>query len=665
MKTKNIIKFFIGLMAISGLLNSCVNDNSDFQTPKISCQEPNITTTNTLLELKANAVGNIHQITDDIIVSGYVVSSDEQGNFFSSISIQNQDGTAGVKLSLDRRDIYTQFKVGQKVYLKTNGLYISNNDGDSDVALGSLLNGNIGRLPDIEIDNFLFRSCDAVEESSLVHPASLSSISDAQLNTLVEFDNVQFKADEVGGNYFDSNNTIGSATNRYIVDKDGNRLIVRNSQYSDFANEPLPFGNGKIRGVLSKFNGVYQLYIRNTDDVQFTGERQLWGFADNVTGTLISIASLRDAFNNSTFKIIGNDVIEGVITMSTQSGNLTSRNAFIQDDSGAIVIRFDSKKHNLFKGYKVRIKVKDLSLGSYAGLLQISNINQSSSVQVLDIKAPMPAAKTISIDELMSDAYQAQLVKIDNVQFTQTLVTFGGNKTVTDCVSSFPIHTSSFANFADDIVPSGNGTIMGIASTFNGAQLLLRNASDTAKMTGERCAQPEAFYTEDFESLSATGNSIPVNLPGWVDVDENGNSELWESQDFGGNKYAQATAFGVNTAMKTWLITPGVDLTGVVDPTFSFGYKQNYYNGDAVKVLISKDYDGVSTSPQNFKWTDITADVALNDNNSSGFMSDFSTSKSFDLSPYTGTVYVAFLYEGVSGGITTNIQIDNLQFFGK
>jgi len=664
MKTKNIIKFFIGLLAISELLNSCVNDNSDFQTPQISCQEPNITTTTSLLELKANAAGKIHQISDDIIVSGYVVSSDEQGNFFSSISIQNQDGTTGVKLSLDRRDIYTQLKVGQKVYLKAKGLYISNNDGDSDVALGALFNGNIGRLPDIEVDNFLFRSCDAVDESTLVHPASLSSISDAQLNTLVEYDNVQFRADEVTGNYFDPNNTIGSATNRYIVDENGKKLIVRNSQFADFANEPLPPGNGKIRGVLSKFNGVYQLFIRNTNDVQFTGKRKLWGFATNVTGTLTSIASLRNAYNNGSVKITDDDVIEGVITMSTQSGNITSRNAFIQDDSGAIVIRFDNKRHSLFEGYKVRVKVKDLSLGTYADLLQVSNVNQASSVQVLKVNAPMPATKTITIDELLSDAYQAQLVKIDNVQFTQTLVTFGGGRTVTDCVGSFPVFTSSFASFANNIIPSGNGSITGIASTFNGAQLLLRSVDDTANMTGKRCAQPEPFFTEDFESL-VTGNGNPVNLTDWVDVDESGNSELWEARDFGGNKYAQASAFGVNTAMKTWLITPSVDLTGVVDPTFSFGYKQNYYNGDAVKVLISTDYNGVSTSPQNFNWTDITADVALTDNNPSGFMSNFSTSKSFDLSSYTGTVHVAFLYEGVSGGVTTNIQIDNLQFFGK
>ena len=228
MKTNSIFKIFISLFVLVSAF-SCVNDNADFATPQVNCTEPDLIVTNTLAELKANAVGEIHQISEDMIVEGYVVSSDEQGNFYSSLSIQTLDGTAGVKISMDRRDIYTLTNVGQKVYLKTKNLFIDNDGGDADVSLGALFNGYIGRLPDVEVDNFVVRSCDAVEPSSLVHPATLSAISDNQLNTLIEFDNVQFKADEVGGNYFDPNNVLGSATNRYIVDENGNELIVRNS----------------------------------------------------------------------------------------------------------------------------------------------------------------------------------------------------------------------------------------------------------------------------------------------------------------------------------------------------------------------------------------------------------------------------------------------------
>jgi len=659
MKAKNIFNFFIGLMAISGLLNSCVNDNSDFQTPQISCQEPDITTTNTLSELKANTVGGIHQISNDIIVSGYVVSSDEAGNFYSSISIQNQDGTAGVKLSLDRRDIYTQLKVGQKVYLKAKGLYISNSGGDSDVALGALFNGNIGRLPDIEVNSFLLRSCDAVDESTLVHPASLSNISDAQLNTLVEYDNVQFKADEVGGNYFDPNNTIGSATNRYIVNKDGNKLIVRNSKFADFSNEPLPSGNGKIKGILSKFNGTYQLFIRNINDVQFTNDRKLWGFADNVTGTTTSIASLREAFRNGTFNITDDDVIEGVITMSTQSGNLTSRNAFIQDDSGAIVIRFDTKKHSLFEGYKVRVKIKDLSLGEYAGLLQISNVNQLSMVQVLDINTPMPAAKTITIDNLLSDAYQAQLVKIDNVQFTQTLVTFGGGKTVTDCIKTFPVFTSSYANFANDIVSSGNGTIMGIASNFNGAQLLIRNSEDTAGMTGERCAQAEPFFSQNFETQP---NGPDLNIAGWLNVAEAGNMK-WHTEAFGGNTYAEFSPYqSGDTSNIGWLITPPIDMDTHTDETLTFETAQHHYGTASLKVFISNNFDGTEVGIATATWVDSGATIAGNSDNWYGFI----LSGNIDLSSYTGKIYIAFKYTGSgSTGDDGGFFVDNITVLGK
>lgn len=657
MKTNSIFKFFISLFVLISAF-SCVDDNADFATPQVVCTEPDVTVTNTLEELKANAVGSIHQITDDIVVEGYVVSSDEQGNFFSSLSIQNLDGTAGVKISMDRRDIYTQINVGQKVYLKAKNLFIDNDGGDADVSLGALFNGFIGRLPDIEVDNFVSRSCDAVDPSTLVHPATLSAINDAQLNTLIEFDNVQFKADEVGGNYFDPNNTLGSATNRYIVDADGNELIVRNSEFSDFANEPLPTGSGKIRGVLSKFRGDYQLVIRNTDDVQFTNERQLWGFANNVTGTLKTIASLREAFNTGTSNITDDAIIEGVITMSTQNGNLTSRNAFIQDDSGAIVIRFDNDAHSLFEGYKVRVKVKDLTLGTFAGLLQISNVNQLSMVQVLEVNATMPPAKTISVDDLLSDTYQGQLVKIDNVQFTQTLVTFGGGRTITDCTSSFPVFTSSFASFSDATVPSGNGTIMGVASNFNGAQLLIRSIGDTAGLTGERCAQAEPFFSENFESEP---NGPDVNIAGWLNVAEAG-SVKWHTEAFGGNTYTEFSPYQSGDASNIgWLITPAIDMDSHTGEVLTFETAQHHYDDARLEVFISNDFDGTEAGIANATWVDAGATLAGNSDNWYSFI----PSGNIDLSGYTGQIYVAFKFTGNDSNASGGFFVDNIMVLGK
>ncbi|MCF6213292.1 MAG: DUF5689 domain-containing protein [Flavobacteriaceae bacterium] len=658
MKTNAFFKFFISLVLVLGTFNSCVNDNSDFATPQVICQEPNLTVTNTLAELNVNAVGAIHQITDDMVVEGYVVSSDEQGNFFSSVSIQNLEGTAGFRLSIDRRDIYTQIKVGQKVYVKAKTLFIDGDGGDSDIALGALFGSFIGRLPDVEIDNFLFRSCESVAESSLVHTATLDAINNGLLNTLVEFDNVQFKANEVGGNYFDPNNTAGSATNRHIVDVNGNELIVRNSEFADFANKALPSGNGKIRGVLSKFNGDYQLFIRDTNDVQFTNPRQLWGFASDVTGNLTTIASLRDAFNSGTFSITDNAIIEGVITMSTQNGNLTSRNAFIQDDSGAIVIRFDSDAHSLFEGYKVRVNVKDLSLGTFAGLLQISNVTQSTSVQVLEINASMPTALTVSIDDVLSDAYQGQLVQLDNVQFTQTLVGFGGGRTLTDCTSSLPVFTSSFAGFANNTVPSGNGSITGIASNFNGAQLLIRNTNDTSGLTGVRCAQAEPFFSQDFESEP---NGPDVNIAGWLNVAETG-SVKWHSEAFGGNTYTEFSPYRSGDASNIgWMITPPIDMDTHTSEVLTFETAQHHFDQATLEVFISNDFDGTEAGIATATWVDAGATIATGTDSWYNFI----PSGNIDLSGYTGNIYVAFKFTGNDSNASGGFFVDNIMVLGK
>ena len=67
--------------------------------------------------------------------------------------------------------------------------------------------------------------------------------------------------------------SLGGATNRYLVDDKGYELIVRTSSFADFANNPLPQGSGKIRGILTRFNNDYQLFVRTAADVDMTGER--------------------------------------------------------------------------------------------------------------------------------------------------------------------------------------------------------------------------------------------------------------------------------------------------------------------------------------------------------------------------------------------------------
>jgi hypothetical protein len=63
------------------------------------------------------------------------------------------------------------------------------------------------------------------------------------------------------------------ATNRFVVDENGNELIVRTSNYADFQSEVLPSGKVDLVGLLSFYatrqsaNGNWQLYLRDINDV--------------------------------------------------------------------------------------------------------------------------------------------------------------------------------------------------------------------------------------------------------------------------------------------------------------------------------------------------------------------------------------------------------------
>ncbi|MDI1303501.1 MAG: DUF5689 domain-containing protein, partial [bacterium] len=82
MKT-NICKRFFSI-AITILFASCVNDAVD--VPKLTCTQPDLTVDRTVAEVRENANAIVTQYKYDDIIEAYVVSSDESGNFFKSIS---------------------------------------------------------------------------------------------------------------------------------------------------------------------------------------------------------------------------------------------------------------------------------------------------------------------------------------------------------------------------------------------------------------------------------------------------------------------------------------------------------------------------------------------------------------------------------------------------
>ena len=639
------------------ILVSCVQDE-DFSVPPLECNDPNLSQTISAEDLYKNSSSSAKLYENDDVIIGYVVSSDEGGNIYKNISFVDSDGN-GFNMAVDKYDTYTFYEPGRKVYINLKNLYTQIDFGGLEI--GELYNNTqIGRIPELLIEDYIKRSCEVIDEESLVHKISLADISDNYLFSLIEVDNVQFKDDEVGENFYSSSNELGGATNRYIVDDKGYEIIVRTSSFADFANNPLPDGSGKIRGILTRFNDDYQLFMRSESDISMSGDRS----TENILG-LDALKSRPEG------EISDNVFVEGIVTLSPANGNITDRNIIMQDETGGIVVRFDENVGSqVNEGDILRIALNGANLGSFADVKQISEVTYNGEiggeriVTKVSENATLPDPIKVSLEDIKSGDYQSVIVEIENVQFSTDDVNkdVSGTRIITDCDSKLSIFTRENASFANTKTPEGAGNIVGIASNYYAdKQLILRNTDNFSNMNKERCAEPEPLFYENFEDISNTGQGVWINLDGWKNISASNGTEKWEARDFSSNSYASISAYQTGeTNMTVWLITPEIDLNGSSDEILTFQSKDAWNNGDGLEVFISSNFSGnVSTA----SWTEIDAKLA--EGTSTGFAQNFTDSGPIDLSSYSGKVRIAFKYTGGDPSLTTTYQIDEIKILGN
>lgn len=277
--------FLFLLMIIT--FGSCVTD--EVAAPKLICTQPDLVTNITVGDVRATANAIVTQYKYDDVIEAYVVSSDESGNFFKSISFQTL-ATAiapaiGFSVPVDATNLYIDYRLGNKVYIKLKDQYTDILFGGmriGSIFVNSYNEGGVGRLSQNEYKKVLNASCTNVKEEVLVRSLIMSELlNDANLNTLVELSDVQFSAEAVGRHYFEEVNNVGGATNWGLIDKLGNKVYFRTSSFSDFASKIVPQGSGKVRGILTKYGTDYQLLPRSEKDVVMTETRLVPFFAEN------------------------------------------------------------------------------------------------------------------------------------------------------------------------------------------------------------------------------------------------------------------------------------------------------------------------------------------------------------------------------------------------
>jgi len=380
-------------------------------------------------------------------------------------------------------------------------------------------------------------------------------------------------------------------------------------------------------------------------------------------GNVISIGDLKDEYPGNAVTIDSNYTIFGNITSEETNGNFY-KEVFIQDLSGAIKLKLKASG-GLYIGDSVRINVQGLTMSDYGELIQLDNVDVDQQVvKIATEKFITPFEATISQLSLSED--QSRLVKLNNVEFSDLGMTYAdavnlstGSRTLSDCNGNImSVRTSGYANFANDTLPSGNGSITGIFTIYNSEkQFVIRDVNEVT-MDSSRCNAGGGgsggsgdYLYKDFDDGSLTSGGWKTFWSG-----TNPNIGEWEML-FGTIAKASNYSNFNNYACESWLVSPNIDLSNATAPYLIFD-NDTKYNGPQLELYISSNYDGVSNPDTQGSWFELTSFVPNwdPDSNDWGFVS----SGNIDLTQFiSSSVTIAYKYIGSnSDGATW--EVDNI-----
>jgi hypothetical protein len=192
------------------------------------------------------------------------------------------------------------------------------------------------------------------------------------------------------------------------------------------------------------------------------------------------------------------------VTMSDNTGNIY-KEAYLQDTTGGINL-YDLDYSGLTHvGDYLRINLKDVVITYYAGKLELvfDNVEDCGNQIIVQEKEQYIEPVDITMDDLETDEYDLILVRFSDVQFADSELgltyadvngTGAQSRTLEDCNgNSVVVRSSDYSDFANDTLPEGNGSIIGISTTYvnpytgdSTRQLLIRTP-DEVLFDGARC----------------------------------------------------------------------------------------------------------------------------------------------------------------------------------
>ncbi|MDE5423459.1 DUF5689 domain-containing protein [Ancylomarina sp. DW003] len=296
---------FALILGLSVSFTSCSSDDDDAPVvPGVEFPEVK----STLAALKALATGNDGvgvEISDEIVLEGTVVTDPATMNLPKSLFIQV--GDAAIKLSVDDSGAtFKSLQVGQRVFLKAQGLYIGVSYDVPVIGASADDKYKVGLISDEKLKEVLTIDTETVKEVTpkVVTIADVASPL-AMVGTVVSIEGVQFaKADQAKSYYFGENSY--ATTN--LIDAEGNKIAISTYKTATFGSEAVKGANsGTVTAVLSIYSGKPQLVLRSVADLNFTATLfEEAGEPDATTDSKVYFSEYTEGSSNNKFVEIYN-----------------------------------------------------------------------------------------------------------------------------------------------------------------------------------------------------------------------------------------------------------------------------------------------------------------------------------------------------------------------
>ena len=200
-------------------------------------------------------------VGSNIIICGYVTTSDEWGNNYKYLNIE--DETGGIQIKIDNKALYHKYRIGQKLYVKCDGLVLG--DYRKLPQLGLWANGSMQPIPSFKTYLYLFPDGSPMGAPNPIVMTSIPAANDipsTMYNRRVILEGATFV--EGGMATFSD---PGASTSHDIKMADGSTITLRTSNYATFAGETLPVGTGEVNGILTRYNNYVQIVINSPNDL--------------------------------------------------------------------------------------------------------------------------------------------------------------------------------------------------------------------------------------------------------------------------------------------------------------------------------------------------------------------------------------------------------------